>query len=75
MDAELLVENDVNAALALAAAVDCAGTAGVEAAADACCCTGAGNTTVDDVRLADAATPPARTCTVTGTGPDVRTGR
>lgn len=73
LDAELLVENDVNPAAAAAAAL--AADAGVGVVDDAWCI-GAGNTTppTADVRLVDAATPPARTCTVTGSGPDVRTG-
>lgn len=79
MDAELLVEKDVNPAAAAAAALaaddDDDGDA-IDAVADG---TDPGNITPPtDVLLAagpPATTPPARTCTVTGSGPDVRTAR
>lgn len=74
LDAELLVENDVNPAAAAAAALaaEVGAAAGIEDA-----CTDAGKTTEPpEVLLAagpPATTPPARTCTVTGKGPEVRT--
>lgn len=74
MDAELLVENDVNPAAAAAAAF-----ADDVDDVDVVVAVGAGNAgPPDEVLLAagpPATTPPARTCTVTGNGPDVRTAR
>jgi len=85
LEAELLVENDVNPAAAAAAALAADATAAVDVDVvvvvvvvivgdDA---TDAGKTTPPaEVLLAagpPATTPPDRTCTVTGNGPDVRT--
>lgn len=82
LEAELLVENDVNPAAAAAAAlaadaiapvdVDVVVVVVVVVGDDA---TDAGKTT-PEVLLATgppATTPPGRTCTVTGSGPEVRT--
>lgn len=84
MEAELLVENDVNPAAAAAAALAADATVAVDVDVVVVVVVIVGNDATEAGKIIPpaevllvvelpATTPPDRTCTVTGSGPEVRT--